>query len=418
MINLAVINLKELLKKLAKIIIVTIVVAMIFKFMQIVIKELTNGKIKKFVAQNYIYIMEDSLSIFCFGDENLRENKASSAKRIIASEIKLLSKEEAIMEQENQEEVLEFENALVANEEANNGSTEGAETEDTGTNKENSESVTTEKSTEAVGDQENASIDVSSIPKKLETKVNSDKNKKDSYNTTYGSVKIKNESKYTLTEDILKPDIEYSNKSDIVIFHTHTCESYTPTEANPYVASGNYRTTDLEHSVAKVGSVLTDYLTGFGYKVNHSTTYHDYPAYSGSYTRSMSTVKSILEQTPTVETVIDLHRDALGSDSSYGPTVQIGEERVAQLMFVIGTDGGGLEHSNWKQNLKLAVKIQEKANEMYPDLFKPMIVRNSRYNQHLAKGACIIEVGATGNTLEECTGSMKYLAAVISEVMK
>ena len=56
MINLAVINLKELLKKLAKIIIVTIVVAMIFKFMQILIKELTNGTIKKFVAQNYIYI--------------------------------------------------------------------------------------------------------------------------------------------------------------------------------------------------------------------------------------------------------------------------------------------------------------------------------------------------------------------------
>lgn len=413
MINLAVINLKELLKKLAKIIIVTIVVAMIFKFMQILIKEFTGGKIKKIVSQNYIDIMEDSLSIFCFGDENLRENKASSAKRIIASEIKLLSKEEAIMEQENQEEVLEFENALVENEETKNSSEE-AKSEASETNRENAEaSANTQQN-----NTENGIVDVNSIPKKLETKVNSDKNKKDSYNTTYGSVKIKNESKYTLTEDILKPDIEYSNKSDIVIFHTHTCESYTPTEANPYVASGNYRTTDLEHSVAKVGSVLTDYLTGFGYKVNHSTTYHDYPAYSGSYTRSMATVKSILEQTPTVETVIDLHRDALGSDSSYGPTVQIGEERVAQLMFVIGTDGGGLSHPNWKQNLKLAVKIQEKANEMYPDLFKPMIVRNSRYNQHLAKGACIIEVGATGNTLEECTGSMKYLAAVISEVMK
>ena len=413
MINLAVINLKELLKKLAKIIIVTIVVAMIFKFMQILIKEFTGGKIKKIVSQNYIDIMEDSLSIFCFGDENLRENKASSAKRIIASEIKLLSKEEAIMEQENQEEVLEFENALVENEETKNSSEE-AKSEASETNKENAEaSANTQQN-----NTENGIVDVNSIPKKLETKVNSDKNKKDSYNTTYGSVKIKNESKYTLTEDILKPDIDYSNKSDIVIFHTHTCESYTPTEANPYVASGNYRTTDLEHSVAKVGSVLTDYLTGFGYKVNHSTTYHDYPAYSGSYTRSMATVKSILEQTPTVENVIDLHRDALGSDSSYGPTVQIGEERVAQLMFVIGTDGGGLSHPNWKQNLKLAVKIQEKANEMYPDLFKPMIVRNSRYNQHLAKGACIIEVGATGNTLEECTGSMKYLAAVISEVMK
>ena len=87
-------------------------------------------------------------------------------------------------------------------------------------------------------------------------------------------------------------------------------------------------------------------------------------------------------------------------------------------MFVIGTDGGGLEHPNWINNFKFAIKIQEKANEMYPGLFKPIILRNSRYNQHVAKAACIIEVGATGNTLEECTGSMKYLAKVIEEVMK
>lgn len=78
----------------------------------------------------------------------------------------------------------------------------------------------------------------------------------------------------------------------------------------------------------------------------------------------------------------------------------------------------GLKHDNWNTNLKLAILIQEKANEMYPGLFKPMIVRNSRYNQNVADGACIIEVGATGNTLEEAKGSMKYLSEVLSEVMK
>ena len=80
--------------------------------------------------------------------------------------------------------------------------------------------------------------------------------------------------------------------------------------------------------------------------------------------------------------------------------------------------GGGLKHDNWINNLKLAILIQAKANEMYPGLFKPMIVRNSRYNQNVADGACIIEVGATGNTLEQANASMKYLAEVISEVMK
>ena len=80
--------------------------------------------------------------------------------------------------------------------------------------------------------------------------------------------------------------------------------------------------------------------------------------------------------------------------------------------------GGGLKHDNWKSNLQFAIKIQQKANELYPGLFKPMIVRNSRYNQHLGKAACIIEVGATGNTLEQCLNSMKYLSSVMNESLK
>ena len=65
--------------------------------------------------------------------------------------------------------------------------------------------------------------------------------------------------------------------------------------------------------------------------------------------------------------------------------------------------------------MKFAVKIQEIANKQYKGLFKPIILRNSRYNQNLGKAACIIEVGATGNTLEQCLNSMKYLAEVINE---
>lgn len=83
-----------------------------------------------------------------------------------------------------------------------------------------------------------------------------------------------------------------------------------------------------------------------------------------------------------------------------------------------GTSGGGLEHPNWEKNLKIAVKIQEKANEMYPGLFRPIIIRNSRYNQHVATGASIIEVGATGNTMEETILSMECLSNVLEEVCK
>ena len=184
-----------------------------------------------------------------------------------------------------------------------------------------------------------------------------------------------------------------------------------------YEATGNYRTTDLNYSVARVGTELTNYLKEKGFNVTHNTTYHDYPAYSGSYARSLNTLEGLLEGKNT-QLVFDLHRDAVGSSNEYAPTIKINDNYVAQIMFVIGTNGGGLEQPNWVQNLKMAVKIQEKANEMYPGLFRPIIIRNSRYNQHLTNGSSIIEVGATGNTMEQCILSMQCLSNVLAEVCK
>ena len=238
----------------------------------------------------------------------------------------------------------------------------------------------------------------------------------EAYNTQYGKVKIKNETEFNLTEDILRPDISIENKN-ILIFHTHTCESYTSSEKYSYIPTGNFRTTDLNYTVVRVGNELENYLKKYNYNVIHNTNYHDYPAYNGSYTRSLATVQSMLNQNPS-DIIIDLHRDAIGSRSDYAPIVKIGDEDVAaQIMFVIGTDGGGLYHPNWNQNLKFAIKIQEKAEELYPGLFKPIILTNSRYNQHTGKYANIIEVGATGNTLEQCLTSMKYLSKIMEDVI-
>lgn len=235
----------------------------------------------------------------------------------------------------------------------------------------------------------------------------------ESYNTEINGVKIKNETSFEINNLIL--DITKNiNKENILIFHTHTCESYTPSEQYQYEQTGNFRTTDLNYSVSRVGDELTNCLNTYGFKVTHDKTYHDYPAYSGSYTRSLFTVENILK-TNSNDIIIDLHRDAIGSKSDYAPSVKIGDDVAAQLMFVIGTNGGGLYHPNWQSNLKFAIELQQKANELYPGLFKPVIVRNSRYNQHLGSAACIIEVGATGNTLEQCLTSMKYLAKVLEE---
>lgn len=235
-------------------------------------------------------------------------------------------------------------------------------------------------------------------------------------NVQYGKVKIKNQTTYNLTEDILNPNISIDNKN-VLIFHTHSCESYTPSEKYSYSQTGNYRTTDMNYTVTRVGTELENYLKQYNINVIHDKSYHDYPSYTGSYTRSLKTVENILKTTPS-DIIIDLHRDAVGSRPDYAPTVKIGDDYAAQIMFVIGTNEGGLWHPNWQQNLKFAVKVQQKAEEMYPGLFKPIMLTKSRYNQHTGKYANIIEVGATGNTLEQCLTSMKYLSAVMNEVMK
>lgn len=265
-------------------------------------------------------------------------------------------------------------------------------------------------------DIENKNEETQPVSIDVETQVVTQNPIKENSNVEINGVKIKNETAFEINNSIMNTGLDI-NKENITIFHTHTCESYTPTEQYNYQQTGNFRTTDLNYSVARVGDELTNYLMEYGFNVIHDKTYHDYPAYTGSYTRSKTTVENILKSNPS-DIIIDLHRDAIGSKSNYDPSVKIGEDTVAQLMFVIGTNGGGLYHPNWQSNLKFAIELQQKANEIYPGLFKTMIVRNSRYNQHLGKAACIIEVGATGNTLEQCMNSMKYLAKVFEEYNK
>ena len=242
-----------------------------------------------------------------------------------------------------------------------------------------------------------------------------DSNIPEKYTSEYNGVKIRNETDIKLTKEMLVPDVEVNTES-MIIYHTHTCESYTPTKNYTYKASGNFRTRDTNCNMVRVGAELKKYMEHYGYKVVQDTTLFDYPSYNASYDRSLKAIDKLLDENKGTDILFDIHRDAI-ADSSYAPTVKIGDEEAAQMMFVIGSNGGGSEHDNWNENLKFAVKIQEKANELYPGLFKPIILRNSRYNQQLAVGSSIIEVGATGNTMEQCLVSMKYLAKVLSEVL-
>lgn len=227
-----------------------------------------------------------------------------------------------------------------------------------------------------------------------------------------GNTRIKNYSKSKIDlNELSKPAIiQLDNDTSFLVFHTHTTESYTVPGASDVV---NYRTMNEEHNVVAVGKELKNCLDQFGFYSIHNTKLHDYPNYNGSYGASLETVQECFKQ-KNYDFVIDIHRDALSSNYNFRPTVEINGERAAKIMFVIGTNGSGLEHDNWINNLKNAILIQNRAEEMYPGLFRDLTLSNYRYNQHVSDGAFIIEVGATGNTLEEVKTSMKYLSNVFA----
>lgn len=197
------------------------------------------------------------------------------------------------------------------------------------TNKENNESIQENEKNQTEEKQE-----IQLAQEGLQTQVITQNPISENSNVTYKNVKIKNQTSYTLTEEMLNPDITIENKN-IILFHTHSCESYTSSDKYPYTPTGTFRTTDLNFTVVRVGTELENQLKQYQYNVIHNTDYHDYPSYNGSYTRSLATVENILKTNPS-DIIIDVHRDAVGSRSDYAPTVKIGDtDEAAQIMFVI-----------------------------------------------------------------------------------
>ena len=197
------------------------------------------------------------------------------------------------------------------------------------TNKENNENIQENEKNQTEEKQE-----IQLAQEGLQTQVITKNPISENSNVTYKNVKIKNQTSYTLTEEMLNPDITIENKN-IVLFHTHSCESYTSSDKYPYTPTGTFRTTDLNFTVVRVGTELENQLKQYQYNVIHNTDYHDYPSYNGSYTRSLATVENILKTNPS-DIIIDVHRDAVGSRSDYAPTVKIGDtDEAAQIMFVI-----------------------------------------------------------------------------------
>ena len=91
---------------------------------------------------------------------------------------------------------------------------------------------------------------------------------------------------------------------------------------------------------------------------------------------------------------------------------------AAHMTLVMGSDGSGLAHESWKENVKLAAAVQNTILAEHPTLMRPITLRNSRYNQHCTTGSLLVEVGAAGNSLDEALLSARLLAAGLAETLQ
>ena len=201
------------------------------------------------------------------------------------------------------------------------------------------------------------------------------------------------------------------NAPRVLILHTHGTESYTPSPGESYIESGDYRTLDEGYNMISIGDRVAARLEKAGIGVIHHRELHDYPSYNGSYANARQSMETILEDNPGIVLVLDLHRDAAATDQGQMDTsATINGQESAQLMLVVGTDAGGLDHPNWQENLSLALKLQIQLEKMYPGLCRPLNLCAERFNGDESPGALLIEVGAAGNTRPEALLAADALA--------
>ncbi len=224
-----------------------------------------------------------------------------------------------------------------------------------------------------------------------------------------------------LLESKLGFKIEKNDEPQVLIMHTHTTESYVAESTGYYTEEYTSRNTDNSKNMAKMGQIVTDILNAEGIKTLHDATQHDYPKYSGSYTRAAKTVNSYLKKYPSIKIVVDLHRDAIsaGENDKVKLVTEIEGKKAAQVMLVMGSNSGSTQnHPKWKENLKLALKLQQTIENEYPTLARPLSLMPKNYNQSLTTGSLLIEIGTDANSLDEAMYSSSLVAKCLSIIIK
>lgn len=242
---------------------------------------------------------------------------------------------------------------------------------------------------------------------------------------SYNNVYVKNST--TLSIDIkallskeLSFKVKKSSDPQVLILHTHATETFMSKDTNYYSEDYTSRTTDNEKNMVMVGKIVSEKLNNAGIKTIHSEEKHDYPSYTGSYTRAAKTINSYLKKYPSIKIVLDLHRDAVASGESdkVKLVTEIEGKKAAQVMIVMGSQSGGVTNfPDWQENLKLALRLQQTIEVKYPTLARPLSLMSKNYNESLTKGSMLIEFGTDANTLDEAAYSAQLVGDSIVSLL-
>lgn len=223
-----------------------------------------------------------------------------------------------------------------------------------------------------------------------------------------------------LTELAEEPSVSLKRDGsvEILIYHTHTSEAYSESYTGFYYTDMETRTSDTEQSVVAVGEALKAKLESYGFGVVHDTAVND-EIFNGSYSRSWQVIQDNLAEYPNIQVTIDLHRDSMTTEAGtkYKPTTEINGRKAAQIMLLAGCDENGDwgDFPNWRENLRLILRVQQKAAQLYPTLARPLSFSNCKYNMNATVGSMLIEVGTEVNTAAEAEYSGRLLGEILAE---
>ncbi len=209
-----------------------------------------------------------------------------------------------------------------------------------------------------------------------------------------------------------------SDQPQILIYHTHTTESFEPYPRDFYDSSFASKTTDMTKNIVSVGDNICKQLDKAGITYLHDTLVHDYPSYNEAYASSRKTVSELLEKYPSIKICLDIHRDGIQRQDGtrIAPVTQIGGKQAAQIMIISGCDDGTMGMPNYLQNFRLASKLQSQIESDWKGLTRPVLFDYRHYNQDLTTGSLLIEVGSHGNSIDQAQYSGELIGESIAKL--